>query len=264
MHNRYYRTTEATGFSPLNLAEFWEVQADTTYRVHRKPSGRGLLVFVRTLDGAGELTDVDDRTVVLEEDTLFCIEEDRIAFYKTVRADWVFWWFLVSTADTLPAPLQRVMYIPRQPSDNDDISSLATLIEDAKHSRRAYAMAMFSAVVYRWLSVWRGRHFRNPHHARIALLISRLHDPGTGVWSVKRMAEFCRLSERRFRDVFKQSTGQSPKKFFDQTRLRQGRELLRMGVCNVSEAATRLGYSSPFHFSRAYAQLFGEPPSRIR
>jgi len=70
------------------------------------------------------------------------------------------------------------------------------------------------------------------------------------------------MSERLFRDAFRDSTGESPKRFYDSLRLTMAHDLLRLGIHTVSEVAARLGYSSAFHLSKAYKQRFKIPPSR--
>ena len=68
----------------------------------------------------------------------------------------------------------------------------------------------------------------------------------------------------RFRQVFAALTGQAPKRFYDGLRLEYGRGLLRLGIHKVADVAERLGFSSPFHFSRAFKKHFGKPPSEFR
>jgi AraC-like DNA-binding protein len=262
MQNKYHQTTEATSFSALTLEGAWEVNADREYRVRREPSGRSLLVLVRTLSGAGRLIDDANRAVTLDSGTLFCIEESRVRFYETVEPDWQFWWFLVlPPSATLPLPLHRVMRSPIRADEEAQMREITTLIKHQRYLQRALGMARFTSLVLQWLAGWRGAWRRGVYDERIEALVVKLNDDPGADWSVARMARFCHVGERRFRDVFRGVTGSSPKRFLDRIRLDQGRELLRMGLCNVSEAAERLGYSSPFHFSRAYSRRFGEPPS---
>ncbi|MFW6413973.1 MAG: helix-turn-helix domain-containing protein, partial [Verrucomicrobiota bacterium] len=248
--------------TPLSLAGIWDVDADRSYRVRRKQADRNLIVFIRTLAGAGDVIYRDGiKRVRLEEGTLFCLAEKYICFYCTAETNWRFWWFLVDAGGSLPLPLEKKLWIPQSQEDFSDVQEVSTLIKQSQYEQRAQAMAHFTAMIYRWLSQWAGSFRRGFHEERIEQLIEQLHETPDKKWHVKRMATYCHLSERRFRDVFRQKTGQNPKRFLERLRLERGRELLRMGVCNVSETAARLGYSSTFHFSRAYRKMFNEPPS---
>ena len=75
------------------------------------------------------------------------------------------------------------------------------------------------------------------------------------------MARMAGLGERRFRHVFASATGQSPKRFHEGLRLEFGRQLLMAGRIKLDDVADRTGFSSAFHFSRAFKKKFGHPPS---
>jgi transcriptional regulator GlxA family with amidase domain len=69
------------------------------------------------------------------------------------------------------------------------------------------------------------------------------------------------MGERAFRSAFQAVMDWSPKRYFDRLRLEKAAELLRQNRYSIAEIADLLGYSSPFHFSRAFRELFGVPPS---
>ena len=54
----------------------------------------------------------------------------------------------------------------------------------------------------------------------------------------------------------------TPRKYLDDLRLRQAREVLARGVC-VRCAALTFGYRRASHFSRVFKEAFGVPPSEI-
>ena len=82
--------------------------------------------------------------------------------------------------------------------------------------------------------------------------------------SVSKLARQAGMSERWFRSIFREITGQSPKEYYDILRLDTAAELLRMGRANVTQIAQRLGFSSPFHLSRAFKTRHGLSPSVYR
>jgi len=60
--------------------------------------------------------------------------------------------------------------------------------------------------------------------------------------------------------VFKKYVKTTPGQFITRYKLSQSVVMLREGL-SVKEIASRLGYSSSFHFSKAFKQVIGEPPS---
>lgn len=60
--------------------------------------------------------------------------------------------------------------------------------------------------------------------------------------------------------VFSEHTGMTISRYLRTMRLERAAELLRSGECNVTEAAMTVGYSSLSHFSKAFAEMFGECP----
>ena len=60
--------------------------------------------------------------------------------------------------------------------------------------------------------------------------------------------------------IFSEQTGMTISRYLRTLRLDRAADLLREGKCNVTEAAMAVGYSSLSHFSKAFAERFGECP----
>ncbi len=72
------------------------------------------------------------------------------------------------------------------------------------------------------------------------------------------------LSTSHFRYLFKQATHQPFRKYVVGLRLEKARELLLSTDQSVTEVAQSVGFTSPAHFTRAFAKRFGEAPSAVR
>jgi AraC family transcriptional regulator len=57
--------------------------------------------------------------------------------------------------------------------------------------------------------------------------------------------------------LFSQEAGLTIQQYIRQVRMERAAELLRTGRCNVTEAATAVGYNSLSHFSSAFHDIFG-------
>ncbi|MFD2573073.1 ATP-binding protein [Spirosoma soli] len=56
----------------------------------------------------------------------------------------------------------------------------------------------------------------------------------------------------------------STNRFIHRVRLEKAAELLQTGEFNVAQAAFRVGYSSPSHFTKVFQEHFGYPPAKLK
>lgn len=121
-------------------------------------------------------------------------------------------------------------------------------------------------IVYRLLSseqgaLLRASTLRDSNAQRVSLVIrmmqSRFDDP----LDVPTLAGEVGMSVSALHHTFKAVTSLSPMQYLKRMRLHQARLLMLDGL-NASEAAFRVGYSSPSQFSREFKRLFGETPTR--
>jgi len=97
--------------------------------------------------------------------------------------------------------------------------------------------------------------------SRITQLTGMVRGDCATPWTVTEMAKYCNLSAGRFRQLFRECTGTSPKKFVIGVRLAQARSLLATEPdLSVSEIAYRVGMPDTRHFHHAYRHAFGETP----
>lgn len=92
------------------------------------------------------------------------------------------------------------------------------------------------------------------------IVIEHLPDSSFGVPELCRSAAMSRPKLHRKLTAL---TGQNPSHFIRSMRLGYARKLLLSRKLSVQEAATETGFDDPKYFSRAFAEEFGLPPSRI-
>jgi AraC-like DNA-binding protein len=72
------------------------------------------------------------------------------------------------------------------------------------------------------------------------------------------------LSTSHFRHLFREATRQPFQRYVQNLRLEKARELLLQTAIPVTDVARAVGFTSPAHFSRAFARRYGTAPSAMR
>lgn len=247
----------------ISLETIWDVDAEATYVVPVEIPRRRCLTAIRTIAGHGRIVLDPGGRLTLQPETLLVVENQRIRHYNCEGERWRFWWFEFTTADVPFFPLHHPVPVPNEAADSGLLLEIFAALRRPAFTQRSLASAGFSFLMHRWLAHWQGRQNISAHQAALERVVDGMHGHRNGTWTVAEMAREAHLSERRFRQVFEEAMGQTPKRFYDGLRLEHGRELLRLGTQRVSEVAEKLGFSSPFHFSRAFRERFGTPPSSI-
>jgi AraC-like DNA-binding protein len=82
--------------------------------------------------------------------------------------------------------------------------------------------------------------------------------------SVLRLAEESGLSEVYFRRLFKSVYGVPPKQYLHTLRIRHAQLMLREGKESITRIAEACGFSSVYHFCRAFREETGDSPTEYR
>jgi AraC-like DNA-binding protein len=250
---------------PLSLDTIWDVDADPSYDVRRTPLRKDRWVAVRTLAGRGILWLAGRGAgIPLEPGTLLVTRERRISRYRCGGRRWRFWWFEFMDCPRPACPLDVPFAAAARPADAAVFRAVFAALRREHPAERAAAAAGFSLLLHGWIAGQASGADAPPHGRAIRAVMDLMHDRVATGWTVAGMAAAAGMGERRFRQVFPLVAGDSPKRWFDGLRLETGRRLLGLGLYSVQEVAELVGFSSPFHFSKAYRRRFGVPPSADR
>tara|TARA_A100001391_G_scaffold147867_1_gene105341 strand:+ start:1231 stop:2115 length:885 start_codon:yes stop_codon:yes gene_type:complete len=131
----------------------------------------------------------------------------------------------------------------------------------------ALAPAYEREILYRVLQGpmgWMLRDIATPDTAlaRMNRVIQRLRRDYARPLRMEALAKEAAMSVSAFHRHFKAVTTLSPLQYQKQLRLLQARTLLVAAGYSVTAAAHEVGYESPTQFSREYARVFGQPPSK--
>jgi AraC family transcriptional regulator of arabinose operon len=83
-------------------------------------------------------------------------------------------------------------------------------------------------------------------------------------FSEERLARAAGLSPSRLRHLFRAQTGNSPRRFLEEQRLRRARDLLALSRQTIGEIALELGFANPFYFTLRFKKQTGESPRAFR
>ncbi len=78
------------------------------------------------------------------------------------------------------------------------------------------------------------------------------------------LAQIAGLSPRQLNRLFSEKLGRSTMRYYRDLRLDKAQSLLRNSPLSLTEIALASGFASSSHFSRVYAESFGQPPSSYR
>lgn len=82
--------------------------------------------------------------------------------------------------------------------------------------------------------------------------------------TLERLAQVAGVSARQLNRLFTEKLGRSTMRYYRELRLDKAQSLLRNSPLSMTEIALACGFASSSHFSRAYAESFGQPPSAYR
>ena len=105
---------------------------------------------------------------------------------------------------------------------------------------------------------------KSPMDSRIQNAIAQIHQRFREDLSIEQLSSDAHLSVSRFRSIFKEQTGFSPKDYLTSLRLSRARMLLEQTGEPLSEIAEAVGYPDQLYFSRIFRERVGLSPSEYR
>ncbi len=103
------------------------------------------------------------------------------------------------------------------------------------------------------------------HYQRVVSRVLMLLDESPHEISTPaRMAQAAGYSPDHFSKIFRQITGRSPQEMIIQKRIERAQGMLQFGDEPISAIAERLGYQSPFYFTRQFVKSTGMSPAAWR
>ncbi|SDB07334.1 AraC-type DNA-binding protein [Pseudidiomarina indica] len=105
---------------------------------------------------------------------------------------------------------------------------------------------------------------KEPQGFELAALERFMYDNYHRDLSLADFAEFAGLSRFHFSKKFKQLTGTSPMRYFNQIRVKIACQLLDSSTDSIRHIGQQLGFDDPYYFSRLFKKTMGMSPQHYR
>lgn len=177
---------------------------------------------------------------------------------------------LLALADAAPvsAPASAVPGVPAfiSPLDGPVANGVVRLLHALEDpvERRVLAPLVLDELVFRLLRSDAAAFVRGAVRegdANIQEAMRYMRENATRALSVEQVARHVGMSGSHFAHRFSAVARVSPMRFLKQLRLDAARELMLGQSVRAGDAAVRVGYESPSHFTRDFKQAFGSAPA---
>ena len=254
----------------LSVSSLWEVESGVSYyrndRSAKIAPHPDKWVFVRTIEGKGELFDRSTGFHELGPATWIIIAYDEIKFYRCCTATkyWRFTWVEFSTHAPWPEviPLTHVHHTPLHPSETELIQEIRESIESPMYEN--LADNNLSRWIWKVLKGSQESMTLTPAQTIVQRASQWLIQHGDQFPTVQQLADSCFVSSRHLQASFQSVLQRSPKKYLEERQLTKVMHQLLCSSESIGEISRRFGYSSPFHLSQRFKKFYGYPPSMVR
>lgn len=241
----------------LGLDTIFHILGDHTYHTPHKEVTPGKTYFVCTTQGTGVISFNGNTMEVHQNDCMF-IQPSREFSYYCKEDCWHFWWF-----ETRNPPMLFTANEPFSVETNDfKLELFAQSLAWAKRERWDVAESLFDAVcgMMHHAALCQNEDWNNAlFHTAIQYIRENL-----ATVTVSELCGALQVQERTLRNLFYSVQEHGPKQTIDALRLDTAQQLLDNTKLPISQIAQQLGYSSQFHFSRAFSQRFQLSPQQYR
>lgn len=150
-------------------------------------------------------------------------------------------------------------------NSSDGLIRMIGQVESARLQNEGGELLMLSKFYAVCDAIW--RLYRTPYAKNDGRIIAAknhidLHFKEKGC--ITEAAGIYGISERRFRDIFRQYSGMSPGEYILAKKIAYAKELLDVGSISVENAAQLSGFCDAYYFGRMFKKMTGITPGRYK
>ena len=139
------------------------------------------------------------------------------------------------------------------------VSIFHSLLQEITEKKKDYD-TMVSLLLQQILISLRRTSDKHNEQDNFLYIINYINENYSLPIKVEELAEISNYSYSRFRHIFKEIYGLSPKEYIMKTRLEKANQLLSIGKKNVTEIAYTCGFYDTSSFCKLYRKHFGRSP----
>lgn len=222
------------------------------------------LVALRSIGGSGVVSMDHKDCYAMPADSLLLLHRSKTQSLclKGEGCQLLCFEFLCGNAGHLA--FDTVLSCEKHPSEEALCQECASLLGSSDAGAHGAASSILATLVHLWLQSMQIGGHNLLHWERVERMKAYMLEHLNENLSIASLARIADLSERRFRDVFHQQTGMSPKQYLSNLRIVHSERYLLEMPYSIKEIAQRLGYTNQFHFNRAFREVHGMSPSAFR
>lgn len=206
------------------------------------------------------------KTVELSENGLLLLPTHELTAAVPNAEDWKFYQFRFLTDTPVPFIKEKQTYhIPFKKDEELLVKELFYEQYSGARYGKNLIGALFLAQLYRWgMELETAERAQTMYLQKIQFAIEYINLHLNEPLSISELSGRFSISERHFRQLFRQVTGKSPKSYQGELRLNKCAHLLNTTELSIQEISENLGYYSQYQLSRDFKKFFGVSPSDYR
>lgn len=241
----------------------------------KRPRGSRGFVFLYCIDGAGWVKFEGEEIIVTRNQGIFLRPGREHEYGASKTHPWSYYY--IHYEGSMAAPYTRLILDEKESGtywikETDEyLRSFSMLLSSLEEGWNYPNMVMAAAYLHKLLSYI---YLRKRNQAdgvsntspmtRVQAVADFIEENPQNQISMMELARAASLSDSRFRELFKQLKGMSPKQYCLHMQIEKAKELLGSEELCIHEVAERVGMADSHYFSRIFAKKVGVSPSEYR
>ncbi|MEL0638301.1 MULTISPECIES: helix-turn-helix transcriptional regulator [Marinomonas] len=254
--------------SGITLLALWNTLADKNYQVEwpkdrLRPLLEGSVIALYTKQGHGEIELSTGEVIQLEGSTVIFLHPTTIRSYRCKGLIWEVFLMEFIPNGAINLIYDHLITLTNNEFFHREMTDIVELFQKTESTYRHLATASLTKTIYHWLALSKVSE-QDKNLKKVQEVITQIHLNMTKKWTVKEMAEIAECTEQHLRKMFLKYTQQSPKEYYLNTRLTASKSLIKYKNYTVNQVASEFNFYDAFHFSKAFKNKFGFPPSKTK
>lgn len=158
---------------------------------------------------------------------------------------------------------EKIYYVKNSSNELELSSEILNCNELYNSDNNTYANVLFTLLYFGCIKSFdeKGIMFSGVYSEEIKFAVDYIENNLYNKINFSELSKTLNLSDRNFRKVFTDYVGVSPKNYMQKLRMQIAAKDLKSGLLTISQISDKLGYYSPFQFSRDFKKYFDTNPS---